>query len=250
MPAPIAIQLYSLRELAEKDYAAVVRKVAAMGYVGVETAGFPGTNAKAAAKLFKELGLQVPSAHTELPIGDKQNEVVETAQTIGTKRVISGFGPDQYKTVAGIKKACEKFNQAQEVCKKHGMQFGMHNHWWEFDKVDGKLVFDYLLKELDPGIFFEVDTYWAKVGGADPAEFVGKLGKRAPLLHIKDGPLVKGKPHTAVGDGKMDFPAIVAAAKGVTEWMIVELDECGTDMAEAVEKSCRFLVGKGLAKGK
>ena len=83
----------------------------------------------------------------------------------------------------------------------------------------------------------------------DPAKVVKELGPRAPLLHIKDGPAVKDEPQVAVGDGVLDFPRIVQAAEGAVEWLIVELDHCGTDMMEAVEKSYQYLVKGGLARG-
>ena len=73
MPAPIALQLYSLRELLNAGYAAGIRKAAEIGFIGVETAGFPGTTPQAAAQLFQELGLTVCSAHSPLPLGDKQD---------------------------------------------------------------------------------------------------------------------------------------------------------------------------------
>jgi hypothetical protein len=72
-----------------------------------------------------------------------------------------------------------------------------------------------------------------------------------PVLHIKDGPLVQGQPHTAVGAGKMNIPAMVKAADpAVLSWLIVELDECATDMAKAVEESLKYLVKQGLGHGK
>ena len=77
-----------------------------------------------------------------------------------------------------------------------------------------------------------------------------ELGSRAPLLHIKDGPAVRDEPHVAVGDGVLDFHAIVRAAGDVAEWLIVELDHCATDMLEAVAKSCHYLVNEGLGHGK
>ena len=67
MPAPIALQLYTVREAIQGDYEGVVRRVAEMGYLGVEPAGFPGTTPEDAGKLFRELGLAVPSAHAPLP---------------------------------------------------------------------------------------------------------------------------------------------------------------------------------------
>ena len=72
MISPIALQLYSLREYAQKDFEKTIRKVAEMGYAGVEPAGFPGTTPVAAGKLFAELGLAVPSAHLPLPVGEQK----------------------------------------------------------------------------------------------------------------------------------------------------------------------------------
>ena len=103
---------------------------------------------------------------------------------------------------------------------------------------------------MEPDIFFEIDTYWAKTAGLDPVKVVAELRERAPLLHIKDGPAVKGEPMVAAGEGNMDFPAITQAAGGVPEWWVVELDACATDMLEAVEKSYDYLTGHNLATGK
>src|SRR5512143_2100813 len=112
MLAPIGIQLYSVRETLSKDFAGVVRKIAAIGYAGVEPAGFPGTTPAAAGQLFKELGLAVSSAHTELPIGDKKTAVLDAMRAIGCQRIISGKGPDDFKTMDLIKRTCDLFNQA------------------------------------------------------------------------------------------------------------------------------------------
>ncbi|MEW6359111.1 MAG: sugar phosphate isomerase/epimerase [Planctomycetota bacterium] len=250
MPAPIALQLYTVREAMAQNAEAVIRKVADIGYKGVETAGFPGTSPQAAANLFKELGLDVCSAHSPMPVGEKKQEVLDTMKTLRCKRLISGFGPDQYKTLDGTKQACDKFNEAAAAAKENGLSFGIHNHWWEFLTVEGKLVYKVMLENLSPDAFFEVDTYWVQTGGCDPAAVVKEMGARAPLLHIKDGPCEQKVPMTAVGEGKVNFPAIVQAAGKNTKWMIVELDRCATDMMEAVVKSYAYLTGNGLAKGK
>lgn len=250
MAAPISVQLYSVREQAAVDYEGTIRKIAAMGYVGVETAGFPGTTPEKAAALFKELNLIVSSAHTGIPLGEKKAEILETVQIIGSPYVITGFGPDNFKTIDLVKESCEKFNQANLICVENGLKFAIHNHWWEYLPLGDGYVIDYMLEFLDEGILFEVDTYWVQTAGYDPAEAVRKLGKRAPLLHIKDGPCERGVPQTAVGEGKVNFVEIVAAASKDLEWMIVELDGCATDMFEAVEKSYQYLTKNGLAYGK
>jgi len=247
---PIAVQLYTLRDELAKDYESVIRRVAEIGFVGVEPAGFPGTTPEAAGRLFKELGLVVPSAHLPLPIGDNKNEVLDTAIAIGCTRLISAFmPPEQYKTIDSIKQLCERFNEANTVAAEQGMRFGIHNHWWEFEQVEGRPAWEVLLEHLEPTVFFEVDTYWAKTAGSDPVAVLQRLGNRAPVLHIKDGPCIVGEPMVAAGQGAMDIPALIAAGEGHTKWLVVELDACATDMFEAVEQSYRYLVGNGLAQG-
>ncbi len=84
------------------------------------------------------------------------------------------------------------------------MRFGYHNHWWEFDVEGGRFKYD-LLMEQAPDIFGELDIYWAaNFGAVKVPEVVKKYRSRMPLLHVKDGPLVKDQPHVAVGAGKMD----------------------------------------------
>ncbi len=241
MSKPIALQLYSLREAAAKDYEAVVRQVAAMGYDGVEPAGFPGTTAQAAGKLFKELGLKVPSAHIfPPPAGVKLTEAADTLAAIGCQRIVSGFGEDNFKTLDDTKRSCDVFNQAYAEAKARGIAFAIHNHWWEYLLVEGKYPYQVMLERLDPGIQLEIDTYWVKVGGVDPVKAIKESGKRATLLHIKDGPATMAEPMQAIGEGIVDIPAILKAATH-TEWLIVELDRCATDMAEAVAKSVKYL---------
>lgn len=87
-----------------------------------------------------------------------------------------------------------------------------------------------------------------RLAGHDPAAVVQRLGGRVPLLHIKDGPATVEDFMVAVGQGVLDFHAIVAAASGA-EWLIVELDRCATDMLVAVEQSHRYLVQEGLGHG-
>ncbi len=245
MGIPIALQLYTLRKDAEKNYAGMVRKVAEIGYQGVETAGFPGTTPAAASKLFKELGLVVTSAHIGLPLGDKRNEILETLAAINCKHLVNPamIRPDDAGSLEKVKAACEKMNEANTILKPLGIRLGVHNHWWEFGKIGSRYVYQVMKEALDPDITFELDTYWIKTAGVDPVAIVKEMGPRAPLLHIKDGPAAKGVPQVAVGRGVMDFPAIFAASGKNLEWAIVELDECATDMLEAVDASFCYLKG-------
>jgi sugar phosphate isomerase/epimerase len=250
MLTPIALQLYTVRDALAKDFPGVVRKVADMGYVGVETAGFYGGSPQAAARLFNEVGLTVPSAHLPLPLGEKKNEVLDMAAALGCKRIVLGGTPRGLRTADQVKRACDTFNAANAVAREHGLTLAIHNHWWEFERLDdGGTMLQVMQANLEPNVLFELDVYWAKTGGADPAGVVNELGPRAPLLHIKDGPCLVGQPMTALGEGRVDIPSVVHAGAGTAEWLIVELDECATDMPEAVRRSYRYLIDKGLARG-
>jgi len=246
---PIALQLYTLRQEAAQDFPGVLRTVAEIGYKGVEFAGLYGHDPSEVAKLIKDLGLRVSSSHTSLPTKENVQQIVDTEMILGNKRVISGFGANQFKTLDGCKAAADAFNQAAELLKPHGMTFGFHNHWGEFAALDGKYAYDILMAETRD-VFSELDVYWTAWGKACPVDMLKKYGARIPLLHLKDGMLEQPHPHTAVGSGKMDIPAIVAAADpNIAEWMIVELDECATDMTEAVRQSYKYLVSNNLAAG-
>ncbi|MGH2544773.1 MAG: sugar phosphate isomerase/epimerase family protein, partial [Ardenticatenaceae bacterium] len=232
------------------DYEGTVRRVAEIGYAGVETAGFPGTTPREAMRLFQELDLAVAGAHLALPVGDRKDEVLDTAFTLGPTRMVTSLGPEYFSSIDRIKKTCEELNQASANAMAKGLAFGIHNHWWEFEPVDGELPYQLLLEYLDRTIFWEVDVYWVKTAGVDPAEVLRALAKRVLLLHIKDGPAERDAPMVPVGEGTLDFHQIVEASEGCAEWLIVELDRAEMDMLEAAERSYRYLVDEGLGHGK
>ena len=251
MPTPIGINLYTVRTDLERDFASTVRAVADLGYLGVETAGFPGSSPQAAKRLFDELGLTVLAAHSALPLGDQKNAVLDTMAALGCRRLVCPWQPAElFETRDGLKKVCDTLTEANAVARAHGLSLGYHNHWFEFGEVDGQPAYRHLAACLPPEVFFEIDTYWVKVGGLDPAAVVAELGARVPLLHIKDGPGQRGVPMLPVGEGIMDFPALLAAAGDTPEWLVVELDEYAGNMLEAVRRSYDYLSSTGLGKGR
>jgi sugar phosphate isomerase/epimerase len=249
MAPPLGLQLYTVREELKGDAEAVIRKIAEIGYAGVETAGLPGMTLQQSAKLFSELNLKVPSVHSAMPVGDQRQEVLETAEAFGAQWLVAGLRPADFETEDLIKQSCETFNEASRSAREAGLAFAIHNHYWEFESIGERRVYEVMLDFLDPEVLFEFDTYWAQVGGTDPVEALGKIASRTPLLHIKDGPATREASMQAIGDGVVDFQGIAEASKGTGEWWIVELDHCDTDMMEAVEKSHAYLTSEGLASG-
>jgi len=245
----IALQLHSIREELSRDFDSAMRRVVEIGYRAVEPAGFPGTTPKQAACLFQELGLEVPAAHFPLPLGDSKQQILDAMHLLGAEYLVSGLGPEAFSSADEIRRSCDRFNDACLIAMDHGFKFAVHNHWWEFGAVDGCPVYHLLLERLRTDVLFEIDTYWVLTAGLDPAAIVREFGRRAPLLHIKDGPGTPDAPMTAVGEGLLDFLRIAEAGRETVRWMIVELDWCATDMMTAVKKSYVYLANHGMRSG-
>jgi sugar phosphate isomerase/epimerase len=247
---PISLQMYTVRDLSKTDPIGVLKQVAEIGYIGVE--GGAG-NMKPAEyrKVLDDLGLVCSSGGAPVPDKDSVARIVETAQTLGYDMVMCGRGPDDFKTMDAIKRTAEALQAGAALLKPHGVKLCMHNHWWEFLPVEGRYPFEIVL-ELATDLSSELDVYWAcNFGAVDVPAVLKRNCKRVPLLHVKDGPLVQGQPHMAIGAGKMDIPAIVKAGDAETlKWLVVELDECATDMMTAVRESYAYLTSKGLGQGR
>jgi len=249
MTKPIAVQLYTVRDALAQDFESVINKVASFGYQGVEP--FGGLDAKKVSEACKRLNLKIPSAHSDLPLGDKRDAVLAAAKTLGVKYLVCPhISENEFKTVEGAIAVCKRLNEANKIARDAGLTLGYHNHWFEFEPISGMGTYPnkVMAEYLDPTVIFEIDTYWTQVGGHDPVAVVKELGARVPLLHIKDGPADnKNSDMVAVGEGKMDVAGIVQAGTSA-EWLVVELDRCATDMLEAVRKSYTNL--EAIARGK
>jgi len=238
---PVALQLYSVRELCAKNFPATLKKVAEIGYQGVEFAGLHNRPAGEIAKVVKDLGLSVCSSHTALPTKENVNQLVDQELTLGSRKIIAGLGPDAFETPDMCRKTADIFARAAELLKKPGLTLGYHNHWWEMKLLNKEIAYEITLKQSS-AFFAQADVYWVQFGGVDAAEFVSRWKKRIPLLHIKDGDLEQNHPHLPVGSGKMNIPKIVNSADPDTlEWLIVELDTSDMDMMEAVKQSYNYL---------
>lgn len=249
MTAPIALQLYTVREdLKRSGSGAVLERVAALGYLGVEPFGLDPRSAERTRVACDSLGLAVPSLHAPLAAGEARAAVVETALALGTPRVVASSRPDDVADEAALGRFVDRVLESHAALSEHDVALGLHNHWWEFESRAGPVPFDVLRERLPVEVFFEVDVYWAETAGVDAARLVADLNERAPLLHVKDGPAEPGMPMVAVGEGALDIERIVRAASA--EWLIVELDECATDMFTAVARSLDYLHSTGLGAGR
>jgi sugar phosphate isomerase/epimerase len=248
---PVALQLYSLREQSKKDFVGVIKTVSEMGYLGVEPAGLYGMKPADFRRVVEDFGMVVSSNHQPWPNRENLGKVKDTAFALGIELVICGFRPEDFADEDAIKRTADTVQFITEELKDDGLSLAIHNHYWEFEELGGRLKYDILLDQcLD--LLCEIDVYWAaNFGAVDPAEQVAKYASRTPLLHIKDGPMEKDKPQMALGNGKMDFTSIISAASpDILRWIVVELDSCEGDMEEALRESYDYLTVNGLAQGR
>src|SRR6516162_403399 len=188
----IGLQLYTVRDAMKTDVAGTIAKVAATGYKEVEFAGYFGHSPKEIRELLDKNGLVAPSCHVDYRIvEEKWPETLEAAKIVGHSYIICPWIDEKQRAKpGGWKRAADLFNKAGEAAQKEGIQFGYHNHSFEFEPADslgGKLPYDVLLAETDPKLVaMEMDLCWISVAGKDPIAYFDKYPGRFPLVHVKD----------------------------------------------------------------
>ncbi len=246
MKFPVGLQPYTIRKELSKDYLGSIKKVADIGYTGIEL-GPPKDLSTSELKTFlAELGLQVISSHASLELLENDlDSLINYLQEVGGKYVVLSY---KFDTKEQVLECAKRFNKIGEKCKKRGIQFLYHNHDWEFIKFDGEYALDLLLAETDPDLVkMELDTYWVKRGGEDPVVYLQKLKGRCPVLHIKDMEPGEEQFFAEIGEGILDFSCIIKAAEEVgTEWLVVEQDQSRKDIFESIEISYQNLKNFGF----
>ncbi|HHX44877.1 MAG TPA: sugar phosphate isomerase/epimerase [Chloroflexi bacterium] len=249
---PVGLQLYTVRDEAAKDFAGAMRRVAALGYAGVELAGTGGLSAAAMKDLLAETGLALVGSH--VPVTEFEMDldgVIAYYAAVGAPRVGVPYLPDERQNPEGYYALAAMMNDVGARLQEAGMGLYYHHHAFEFDDHDGVTGMDILLQETDPSLVtIECDVYWVRHAGLDPAAFLREHAGRFALVHLKDMTPEGSEGHTfaEVGEGVIDFGPIFAAseAQGV-EWYIVEQDRCARPTFESARMSLENLRAWGKA---
>jgi sugar phosphate isomerase/epimerase len=168
----VALQLYTLRDLAQVDFGGTLQKVAEIDYDAVEFAGFGGLTAKQVHKLVNNLGLDPIGSHEAFDLLQQDLTArIDFNLEVGTRYLVCPMMPEEWrqKGIDGIKEFADKMNQMGEQIKKSGLVFCYHNHAFEFEKIEGKYMYDHLFEAMDADLVkAEIDVYWDTYGGEDP----------------------------------------------------------------------------------
>ena len=219
------IQMYSVRDITEKDMPGALRALAEMGYKNVEFAGFFGIPAEEIKKLLDDNGLKVSGTHTGWnEIAEHFEETVAYHKAIGNPRIIIP-GAD-LTTKAKLDVFIDMLNEFQPKLAAEGITLGYHNHDHEFKpNEDGQIIYDEIVARSN--VALEIDTYWAYAAGKDPVAMMEALKERLPVIHIKDGLSNReGKP---LGQGTAPVAAVYAKAVELNVPMVVESETLQPD---------------------
>jgi sugar phosphate isomerase/epimerase len=244
----IGVQLYTLRDDMQANMEGTLRKVAELGYEGVEFAGYYGMEAAALKKLLDEIGLTAIGSHVSLQKlrTDLQGEI-DYLKTLGAKYLICPYVGDQERQNAeDWKRIFAELEQFGAEARKQGLQFLYHNHAFEFEiEVNGAYVFDAMYASISPeSVQVEMDVCWVQFAGQDPLAYISKYAGRLPLLHFKD--FTKDADRKIVtlelGLGDVALAKVIeAAVKAGVEWLIVEQDYCQKPPLVSVENSLKWV---------
>lgn len=243
--AKIAVQLFTLREQLQADFLGTLEKVSKIGYEAVELFGMDGgLSPKELHTGLKDLGLTPVSRHVGLDLleGDLDS-VIEEAKEIGYSYVMCPFLPPERRGFGSqFDKLCDTLNTVGEACAKAGLQFGYHNHDFEFEKQGESYLFDTLFARTDAlKVQAELDLYWIHRAGEDPISYIKKYAGRCDLVHFKDASKEDGS-FAEVGQGVLDWSGIVDAAKAAgVKWYIVEQDVCAGNPLDSIQTSLSFV---------
>ena len=250
---PIGLQLYSLREQFNKDVPGTLDEVRSLGIKYAELAGTYGLTPEKFEQELAARGIKPISAHFAFErYRDDAEGVAKEAKTLGLKYAgcawIPHTGDFDEKT---CRDAIAVFNKAGEVMAKHGLKFFYHVHGFEFQPYGQGTLLDLLFKETNPKfVNYEMDIFWIVFPGKDPVQLLEQYPKRWQLMHLKDmrkgtqtGALTGGtdvKNDAALGQGLMDLPAILRAAKKAgVKWYFIEDESPWSE--KQIPESLRYL---------
>lgn len=245
----IGLQLYSLRDAMKVDPLVTLKEVAQIGFKTIETANYAdgkiyGMLPSEFKKTTKDLGLKMTSAHLGGPNFTVEKKVeamdwwkkaIADHKEAGVKYMVKPSMPIP-KTISELKNWCDYYNAIGELTADAKIKFGFHNHAREFEKIEGEIMYDFMIQNTDPkSVFFQMDVYWVTRGGFNPVDYMTKYPNRFPVLHIKD--------EKEIGEsGKMDFKAIYEKAyiNGLED-SFVEVERYNFEPIESVRKSYDYL---------
>lgn len=245
---PIAVQMYSLREESEKDFAGTLKKVAELGFAGVEFAGLGGLTATEVRVLLDDLGLKAASSHVPL-VELKHNlaQVIEDQKILGSTYIVCPYLMPDQRSEEDYNTLIPWLDEAGETCLREGITLCYHNHDFELERMsDGRMALEAIFDDTNADhVKAEPDIYWLTKAGEKPVEWLNRYKNRTPLVHLKDMTTDGEQFFAELGTGGVDIEAVLTIGEEVgVQWWVIEQDLSRTTPFESMETSIRYLKKK------
>ena len=255
----MGFQVYSLRDMVTKSgIQPVLEAVSKIGYKTLEAAGYSDGKIYGLApadlkKRANDLGMKFTSSHVGHAFSkDKEAEVmkwwaqaIEAHHELGVTYMVQASMPVNEKSkLDDLKLYCDYFSTVGKKTAAAGIAFGYHNHTSEFKKIGDHVILDYMLKNVSKeSVLFELDVYWCKEGGSDPAAYLKNYPDQFRLVHIKDAKEIGAS-------GTMDFKAIFNQmnVNKVKDWYVEIEEYTNNDAVASAQQSFDFLDKAGYVK--
>ncbi|APU22508.1 sugar phosphate isomerase/epimerase family protein [Actinoalloteichus sp. GBA129-24] len=231
----VGVQLYSVRELLATDRAATFAALAAGGigflepYDVISDPGGLRADAEAAGLAIRSAHVKIPADLAELPA------LADTVAGLGADTlVVPRSEPAEWSTSADIGRVADRLALVIDIAAGAGLRVAYHNHHWEAGPLaDGRSGLLELLAAAPSELLFQLDLYWAHVGGADVVELIRALGPRLHSVHVKDGPGTVEGDQTVLGRGVLGLAAMLAEVPASAA-RILEIDRCADPVLDVL----------------
>lgn len=249
----VGLQVYTFRDQIPKDVPGMLKKISEMGFRHLEGGGTYGLPKEEFKRLLQKNQLQITSYGADFKeLQEHPEQVAEGALFFGATYVMCAWVPHEGTTFTfnDADKAVDVFNKAGKLLAAKGLKLVYHAHGYEFQPYGNGTLFDYMLKNMNPAYAnFEMDVFWFKNSGQDPAAYLLKYPNRFLLLHLKDRQ--PGTPenvtaqadvetNVVLGTGDVNIPAVMEAAKKIgIKYAFIE-DESSRSL-EQVPRSLAYL---------
>ncbi len=246
----IGAQYYTIRDFTKtkEDFDKACERVAAIGYKLVQLSGIGDIAPEDIRKILDKHGLTAVCTHRppQEYEGDL-DKLIAWHKTVGCKIAGLGAMPGFNAKPETINTFIEKYKPIAARLHEAGLIFAYHNHAFEFEKVSGRYVFDYIAESLD--VSFILDAYWLAYAGINPAEFIRQYKGRIPVIHFKDLAIVNNTvKYAEIGNGNINWDAVIEACEDAgVEYALVEQDVCDGDPFDSLKISYDYLAKKGFS---
>ncbi|MBO5370683.1 MAG: sugar phosphate isomerase/epimerase [Clostridia bacterium] len=252
MDKRIGAQYFTIRDFCKtlEDFDESCKKISEIGYKLVQLSAIGDFDGKDVRTILDKYGLTCVCTHRAWDnyINNIDSEI-EFHKAIGCRVAGLGAMPGFNAKIETVEDFVQKATKIIKKLEENGLIFAYHNHAFEFEKIDGKYVFDIITESMDSASFkYILDAYWLSYAGINPAKFIRERKGKISCVHFKDLKIVENKPvYAEIGCGNIDWDDVIAACEEAeVEYALVEQDICDGDPFECLKTSYNYLSKKGF----